>query len=800
MSLTKLLSAGLIAVLVTVPRQSLQAEEPLVDRVKTSITKGITYLNKKQENRGNSWNWDNNEFAIAFEGGPTCLVTLALLTAGVKQNDPVIQRALPSIRAYPPKKTYVVALQTMVLAEIGQPKDLTQIQRNVKWLLERRMYNKGKLDGWSYGDSGHVRADNSNTQYALLGLLYGRMAGVSIDKKDWQEIQDFYMRTQDNVGGWSYTPNEGGARHTMTIAGLAGLYIAGLELNTGQQELDEKTGVAKKCGQYQENAAIAKGMDWWKVNMRYEVANDERDFFPLFYNIYGIERAGRLSGQRFIGDHDWYREGCERLTGVKRSRLNQQEDGSWKGGALENNTIATAFALLFLAKGRTPILISKMAYASRPVTATGWNNKHHDCRNLVEYASRDLFKKQPMGWQIYDPRKPNLKTEKEINEELSTLLASPILYMNGHSAPELSDQQIVLLRKYLEEGGFLFAEACCGNPAFTNGFIELMKKVFKEDSPLTEMKPDHPIWTAHTPIELDEMYRDWNGKKIMCIERGCKTVAVLTPVPLAGFWEEIRHMPSKPAYRTRGEMAYRFAGNIIAYATGLEPPKPKGTKIDVANQAEEKFVPRHMVQLAQLKHDGDSEPAPAAMRNLAVHLRDHFRLDVSLKKQVVRMSDADLMQHKIMYMHGRRAFTTEDDHIKHVRANINTGGTLFADACCGAKEFDAGFRAFATKLYPDKKFERIPLDDALFSEKLNGRAITTVRCRTEKPDGSAEAEYQEVQPLLEGIKVGNRWAIIYSKYDLGCALEKHKSSACKGYDYDSALRLASACVLYAMKN
>ena len=67
------------------------------------------------------------------------------------------------------------------------------------------------------------------------------------------------------------------------------------------------------------------------------------------------------------------------------------------------------------------------------------------------------------------------------------------------------------------------------------------------------------------------------------------------------------------------------------------------------------------------------------------------------------------------------------------------------------------------------------------------------------PPRSAEAEYQEVQPLLEGIKVNNRWVIIYSKYDLGCALEKHKSSACKGHDYESAVRLASACVLYALK-
>jgi hypothetical protein len=38
--------------------------------------------------------------------------------------------------------------------------------------------------------------------------------------------------------------------------------------------------------------------------------------------------------------------------------------------------------------------------------------------------------------------------------------------------------------------------------------------------------------------------------------------------------------------------------------------------------------------------------------------------------------------------------------------------------------------------------------------------------------------------------------VIYSKYDIGCALEKHQSGDCLGYTYDSALALAKAAVLY----
>ena len=48
-----------------------------------------------------------------------------------------------------------------------------------------------------------------------------------------------------------------------------------------------------------------------------------------FYNYYGIERLGRLSGQRFLGRIDWYREGCERLVGFGKYAGMQELDGSF---------------------------------------------------------------------------------------------------------------------------------------------------------------------------------------------------------------------------------------------------------------------------------------------------------------------------------------------------------------------------------------------------------------------------------------------------------------------------------------
>jgi len=178
-------------------------------------------------------------------------------------------------------------------------------------------------------------------------------------------------------------------------------------------------------------------------------------------------------------------------------------------------------------------------------------------------------------------------------------------------------------------------------------------------------------------------------------------------------------------------------------------------------------------------------------------LRKNARMDVALKTEEVFPDDKDLFNYKFMYMHGREDFTLAN--VALLKANIETGGTLFADACCGRKDFDKAFRQLVEQMFKDKKLEPIPAADDLFGKELNGTAITSVRCRRERADGSIDPEYRNVPPALEGIKIDGRWAVIYSKYDIGCALEKHTSPDCLGHDHESALKLAGAVVLYALQ-
>ena len=144
--------------------------------MRKAIDDGVRYLKKEQTKQGN-WEGVVLNLLADLEGGVTALTTLALLNCGVKPTEAEMARALEYLRTLPPKKTYVVGLQNMVFAEAREKKDLPLIQRNADWLISKGLgwqinaQSKvvgGELKGWSY--PGASVADNSNTQYALLGL------------------------------------------------------------------------------------------------------------------------------------------------------------------------------------------------------------------------------------------------------------------------------------------------------------------------------------------------------------------------------------------------------------------------------------------------------------------------------------------------------------------------------------------------------------------------------------------------------------------------------------------------------
>ena len=109
-----------------------------------------------------------------------------------------------------------------------------------------------------------------------------------------------------------------------------------------------------------------------------------------------------------------------------------------------------------------------------------WNNDRDNVRNLVGLVSHDWG--PLLTWQTVDAREATVED----------LMQAPILFFNGHETPVFTAAAKKNLREFVEQGGFIFAEACCGRAEFDVGFRALMKELFPE--------PEYDLHPLNKPI------------------------------------------------------------------------------------------------------------------------------------------------------------------------------------------------------------------------------------------------------------------------------------------------------------
>jgi hypothetical protein len=727
------------------------------EQVENAIKNGVRYLKERQRGDG-SWVEADSEHR-----GTTSLVVVALLTAGESPQSPTVSRALDHLRGFTPeqlKSTYAVALQTMAFAAATPERDQLKIAAGVTWLERAQIKPNDRVPwpgSWSYNEFKGQRGDGSNTQYALLGLNAAAEVGVPVKPEVWVMARRYWEQFQHHDGSWTYTPDTASApTASMTCAGVSSLIITGLKRFQGQEFLQGDQ--IQNCGKGGVNVNLQRGIDWLARNFRVG-ENYGNGVQWKYYYLYGLERAGRLTGQRFFGEHDWYREGAEHLV-----HKQDQLEGFWEGVLAEDSReVATSFALLFLAKGRAPVLVNKLRHAP----AADWNNDPDDVRNLVGHVSRDW--KNLVTWQVVDP---NAATVQD-------MLQAPIAFLNGHEAPDLTADGKKTLRDFVEQGGFIFAEACCGRPEFDKGFRDLMKELFPDpEHQLHPLADDHAVWRSRHALK-PEIHPLWG------IEHGCRTVVIYSPDDLSCYWNQSESSPSNPAVIK----AVRVGQNVVDYATGRELPADKLTVREVRDFRPE-GAKRGALQIAKLRHAGDWNVAPLSVPNLMGSLRDRLGFDVVLSHKELFPRDPNLVNYPLIYIHGRAALSFTKEDMAALRRHLDPGGgTLFADAACGSTAFDAAFRRFVAAMLPDNPLVPIPRDDEIYTKKA-GYDLSDVRY-------SRAAGGGKDLPQLEGVKINGHWAVIYSKYDIGCALERHQDLECKGYVPESALRIATNIVIYA---
>jgi hypothetical protein len=363
---------------------------PKVDEVKVddAIRKGITYL------KGITWKAGGGRHTTRE------LALLAMVHSGMRPGDPAFDEPFEQMLKEDPEFTYRTALRAMVLEEVDRVKYQEQLYRCAQFLVDNQCSN----GQWHYGEpttyltpslsptkdvatgtpatpkpntvvvfgassgpqpkppvrnkitvkkqrDGPASGDNSNSQYAALGLRACHDAGIILPKEVIQRATDWWRQSQEGASkgapppknapvatgpvtaesrGWSYQTR--GSWGSMTVGAVGALVIYDyIQAKDWKRDQDVQDGVA------------------W-IGTNFSVAdNPKHGNKHHYYYLYGLERAGILFGTEKFGSHEWYPEGANLLI------EQQAADGSW------GDTVDTCFAILFLRRATRPLVESKDA-------------------------------------------------------------------------------------------------------------------------------------------------------------------------------------------------------------------------------------------------------------------------------------------------------------------------------------------------------------------------------------------------------------------------------------------------------
>ncbi len=330
-----------------------------------------------------------------------------------------------------------------------------------------------------------------------------------------------------------------------------------------------------------------------------------------------------------------------------------------------------------------------------------------------------------------------------------------------------------------------------------------MAAVFPEpEYKMQQVTPGHPIWHMEEKVRPDSPYFG----KLWSIEYGCRTSVIYSTEDLSCYWELAQ--PGRPtkypeAVDEHVDDALAVGINVLTYATNREPKgKEQSFELPLAGLDADKLGARGVIEIAKLYHGGGCNDAPGALLNLVrTAAGGELKLDVRAAPEMIGVGDANLFHYPLLFMHGRREFRFTPAERTRLAEYLERGGTLLSDAICASKPFATSFRRELTAALPNHRIERIPPDDPLFTTAFGGYDIRQVMLRDPETVPGAlptAARTRQTEPQLEGIRIGDRWAVIFSPYDISCALEDHEAFGCRGYTRQDAARIGLNVLLYSL--
>jgi len=111
----------------------------------------------------------------------------------------------------------------------------------------------------------------------------------------------------------------------------------------------------------------------------------------------------------------------------------------------------------------------------------------------------------------------------------------------------------------------------------------------------------------------------------------------------------------------------------------------------------------------------------------------------------------------IVYFTGHDPVQLSAEQAQKLRQYVYSGGTILANACCGAPEFTKSFRQAMKMVFPDRPLHRLSPEHPIFHCYYQVEQVDYKQ---------GVGRYFSDGPLLEGIDIGCRTAVIFAPADL----------------------------------
>ncbi len=158
---------------------------------------------------------------------------------------------------------------------------------------------------------------------------------------------------------------------------------------------------------------------------------------------------------------------------------------------------------------------------------------------------------------------------KEVDLDKAELFGYPFLFLTGHDEFKLTGNHAAKLRNYLQSGGFLLVDSCCGRAQFTAAFIREMKKVLP-GAELKLLPAGHPVYSSRYKI-TSVAYTEFTKKAVKDLPRlplyginvAGSTRVMFCPFALGNGWEKEEHPFTKGI---EPQDAMKLGINIVVYS------------------------------------------------------------------------------------------------------------------------------------------------------------------------------------------------------------------------------------------